>query len=69
MAGEAYIHARLRELRDSGSGILLVSEQLDELLTLSDRIVVLYRGEVAGETPGGPDNREAVGTLMLGRQT
>jgi ABC-type uncharacterized transport system ATPase subunit len=67
VAGESYIHARLRELRDSGSGILLVSEQLDELLTLSDRIVVLYRGEVAGETPGGPENREAVGNLMLGR--
>ncbi|WP_207926846.1 ABC transporter ATP-binding protein [Actinocrispum wychmicini] len=66
--GEAYIHARLKELRDNGSGVLLVSEQLDELLTLSDRVVVLHQGEVAGEVPGGPENRTAVGNLMLGRQ-
>jgi ABC-type uncharacterized transport system ATPase subunit len=66
--GEAYIHDRLRELRDNGSGVLLVSEQLDELLSLSDRVVVLYQGEVAGEVPGGPESRTAVGNLMLGRK-
>jgi general nucleoside transport system ATP-binding protein len=65
--GQAYIHGRLRDLRDHGSGILLVSEQLDELLSLSDRIIVLYRGEIAGEVPGGPENRTAVANLMLGR--
>ncbi|MEV4314328.1 ABC transporter ATP-binding protein [Actinocrispum sp. NPDC049592] len=66
--GESYIHTRLRELRDHGSGILLVSEQLDELLSLSDRVIVLHRGEVAGEVPGGPESRAAVGDLMLGRR-
>jgi simple sugar transport system ATP-binding protein len=66
--GEAYIHERLRELRDNGSGILLVSEQLDELLSLSDRVLVLHQGEVAGEVPGGPESRTAVGNLMLGRK-
>ncbi|ALG07617.1 ABC transporter ATP-binding protein [Kibdelosporangium phytohabitans] len=67
--GMAYIHDQLRVLRDNGSGVLLVSEQLDELLELSDRIVVLHGGRVAGELPGGPESRSAVGALMLGRTT
>ncbi|ONI79138.1 hypothetical protein ALI144C_25170 [Actinosynnema sp. ALI-1.44] len=66
--GMAYIHDQLRALRDNGSGVLLVSEQLDELLELSDRIVVLHGGRVAGELPGGPESRTAVGALMLGRK-
>lgn len=66
--GMAFIHDQLRALRDKGSAILLVSEQLDELLDLSDRIVVLHGGEVAGELPGGPRSRSAVGALMLGRK-
>ncbi|MBP2331290.1 simple sugar transport system ATP-binding protein [Kibdelosporangium banguiense] len=66
--GIEFIHSRLRALRDNGSGVLLVSEQLDELLELSDRIVVLHGGAVAGEVPGGPESRYAVGELMLGRK-
>jgi simple sugar transport system ATP-binding protein len=68
IAGTEFIHAKLRELRAGGSAVLLVSEQLDELLSLSDRVVVLHRGEVAGEVPGGPESRTAVGNLMLGRK-
>jgi len=68
IAGTEFIHARLRELRANGSAILLVSEHLDELLSLSDRVVVLHRGEVVGEVPGGPESRSAVGNLMLGRK-
>jgi ABC-type uncharacterized transport system ATPase subunit len=68
VAGEAYIHDRLRSLRDDGSGVVLVSEQLDELLALSDRVVVLHQGRIAGEVPGGPAGRAAVGDLMLGRR-
>jgi ABC-type uncharacterized transport system ATPase subunit len=66
--GIAFIHDRLRALRDNGSAVLLVSEQLDELLELSDRIVVLHAGQVAGEVSGGPESRSAVGNLMLGRK-
>ena len=66
--GIEFIHSQLRALRDNGSGVLLVSEQLDELLDLSDRIVVLHGGVVAGEVPGGPESRYAVGELMLGRK-
>jgi ABC-type uncharacterized transport system ATPase subunit len=66
--GIDFIHSQLRALRDNGSGVLLVSEQLDELLELSDRIVVLHGGLVAGEVPGGPESRQAVGDLMLGRK-
>jgi general nucleoside transport system ATP-binding protein len=68
IAGTEFIHARLRELRANGSAILLVSEHLDELLSLSDRVVVLHQGEVVGEVPGGPESRSAVGNLMLGRK-
>lgn len=68
IAGTEFIHAKLRELRAGGSAVLLVSEQLDELLSLSDRVVVLHRGEVVGEVPGGPESRTAVGNLMLGRK-
>jgi simple sugar transport system ATP-binding protein len=69
VAGTEFVHAKLRELRAGGSAVLLVSEQLDELLSLSDRVVVLHRGEVVGEVPGGPESRSAVGELMLGRKT
>jgi simple sugar transport system ATP-binding protein len=68
VVGEAYIHDRLRSLRDDGSGVVLVSEQLDELLALSDRVVVLHQGRIAGEVPGGLAGRAAVGDLMLGRR-
>ena len=66
--GIAYIHEQLRGLRDRGGAVLLVSEELDELLALSDRVVVLYRGRVAGVVPGGPESRGAIGDLMLGQQ-
>jgi general nucleoside transport system ATP-binding protein len=63
--GIAYLHGELRRLRDAGAAVLLVSEELDELLALADRIVVLYRGRVAGVLPGGTD-RARLGQLMLG---
>ena len=44
-----YIHTRLMEQRDAGTAILIVSEDLDEVLSLSDRILVMYEGEIVGE--------------------
>ncbi len=45
------IHTRLRDVRDRGGAVLLVSEDLDELLELADRIVVMSEGRIVFETP------------------
>src|SRR5207247_5128944 len=44
-----FVHRRLVEERDEGRAILLISLELDEILSLSDRILVIYEGEIAGE--------------------
>ncbi|MEX2211988.1 MAG: ABC transporter ATP-binding protein [Gaiellaceae bacterium] len=60
-----FIHRRLVEQRDSGRGILLVSFELDEILSLSDRILVVYEGQIVGEY--GPDvSEEELGIAMTG---
>ncbi len=60
-----FVHRRLVEERDSGRAVLLVSLELDEILSLSDRILVMYEGEVVGEY--GPDvTEEELGVAMLG---
>jgi len=61
-----FIHKRLIELRDEGKAILLVSVELDEILSMSDRIVVMFDGRVMGERhPDETDTRE-LGLLMAG---
>jgi simple sugar transport system ATP-binding protein len=62
----AYVHEQLRDLRDSGAGVLLVSEDLDELRSLSDRIVVLFRGEIVGDVTAADVSTERLGVLMAG---
>src|SRR5690349_15893039 len=60
-----FVHRRLVEERDRGRAILLVSFELDEILGLSDRILVMYRGQVVGEY--GPDVSELeLGVAMAG---
>ena len=61
-----YVHEQLRELRDTGAGVLLVSEDLDELRSLSDRIVVLFRGEIVGDVTAADVSTERLGVLMAG---
>jgi simple sugar transport system ATP-binding protein len=61
-----YVHEQLRDLRDTGAGVLLVSEDLDELRSLSDRIVVLFRGEVVGDVTAADVSTERLGVLMAG---
>jgi ABC-type uncharacterized transport system ATPase subunit len=61
-----YVHERLRDLRDTGAGVLLVSEDLDELRSLSDRIVVLFRGEIVGDVSAADVSTERLGVLMAG---
>ncbi len=60
------VHRRLIEERDRGAAILLISEDLDELLSLSDRIVVIYEGQIVGEVPPEDDRIEEIGLLMAG---
>jgi general nucleoside transport system ATP-binding protein len=60
-----FIHRRLIQLRDQGKAILLVSVELDEIRSLSDRIIVMFAGKVMGERAGDADERE-LGLLMAG---
>ncbi len=59
-----FIHNRAIEMRDAGTAILLVSAELDEVLELSDRIAVMYRGELVATLDGRGANKEEVGLLM-----
>jgi ABC-type uncharacterized transport system ATPase subunit len=61
-----YVYTQLRALRDAGSGVLLVSEDLDELIGIADRIVVLSGGRLVGEVAAADATREALGVLMTG---
>jgi simple sugar transport system ATP-binding protein len=61
-----YIHQRLVKERERGAGILLISDDLDEVFALSDRIVVLYEGKIMGEAPGATASREQIGLWMSG---
>ncbi len=60
-----FIHKRLIQLRDMGKAILLVSVELDEIRSLSDRILVMFAGRVMGERGPDADERE-LGLLMAG---
>jgi simple sugar transport system ATP-binding protein len=60
----AEVHARLRAARDSGAAVLLISEDLDEVLQLADRVGVMTRGRIAGEF-AQPADRQAIGQAMV----
>jgi len=60
------VHAYLREAAAGGLAILLISEDLDEILALADRIVVMYEGELVGEIEPGAATVEEIGLLMAG---
>jgi general nucleoside transport system ATP-binding protein len=61
-----FIHARLREARDAGKAILLVSADLSEILALSDRIAVMYGGAIAAVLSRQEANEETLGRYMTG---
>lgn len=60
------IHTELLKRRDAGTGILLVSSELTEILKLSDRIIVMYEGRIAGELTAQEATEEKLGLLMAG---
>ncbi|MDR1444222.1 MAG: ABC transporter ATP-binding protein, partial [Treponema sp.] len=69
IAAAAAVYREIRRLRDRGAAVLLISTNLDEILSLADRIIVLYRGSAAAElrdTGGIPDIKEKIGAYMLG---
>ena len=61
-----YVHARLLEQRELGTATLLISEDLDEILALSDRILVIFEGRIMGDVPRAEATAEKLGLLMAG---
>ncbi len=57
-----FIHRRIIEKRDAGTAVLLVSAELDEVLEMSDRISVMYRGELVATVDGRTADKNEVGT-------
>ena len=64
-----YIHARIVEKRDDGAAVLIVSSELDEVLALSDRVLVMYRGRIVGEFDPTTASTTEIGLAMLGAAT
>jgi ABC-type uncharacterized transport system ATPase subunit len=60
------VRAQLRDMRDRGAAVLLISEDLDELFEISDRLIVLFRGAVAAEFMPENFRAETVGSFMVG---
>jgi general nucleoside transport system ATP-binding protein len=60
------IHASIVHKRDEGTGVLIVSSELDEVLALADRVAVMFRGRLVGPFPAGTYTKEEVGLLMAG---
>ena len=67
MGATEYVRLKLIESRSKGVAVLLISEDLDEILTVSDRIIVMYEGEVVGETTPDVDLKD-LGMMMAGAQ-
>jgi simple sugar transport system ATP-binding protein len=61
-----FIRESILAQREEGTGVLLISEDLDEIMDLSDRVLVIYEGEFVHETTPGEANREYVGLQMTG---
>ena len=61
-----FIHEQIVAARDKGLGVLLVSADLGEVMSLSDRILVMYEGEIVGEMPATEATEERLGLLMAG---
>ena len=61
-----FIHEQIVALRDRGKAILLVSVELDEIMSLADRIVVMFDGQIMGERMAGQTDEKELGLLMAG---
>ena len=61
-----YIHERLVELRDSGVAVLVVSTELDEVMALADRVLVMFGGRIVADLPRADTDHNDVGLYMAG---
>ncbi|MDW7729763.1 MAG: ABC transporter ATP-binding protein [Bacillota bacterium] len=61
-----YVRGKLLEQRDRGAGVLLVSEDLEEIMELADRIAVIYEGRIMGVIPAAEATEESLGLMMAG---
>ena len=61
-----FVHRRIVEARDKGAAVLLVSAELEEVMSLSDRIIVLYEGKIVGTIEGHRATEEGLGLWMAG---
>jgi simple sugar transport system ATP-binding protein len=61
-----HTHRLLLRLREKGSAILLVSEDLDEIIALSDRIAVMFNGKIVGVKESGKASMQELGLMMAG---
>jgi len=66
VASMEFVYRSLLEARDRGVAILLLAGDLDEIFTLSDRVVVIYEGRIVGEVEPDPSNLEKIGLMMAG---
>lgn len=66
MGAEEFIHKQLLARRADGAAILLISEELDEIMNLSDRIAVIYKGRILKVVPGREATKRSLGLLMAG---
>ena len=64
-----FIYSQLRAMRDAGCAVLVVSSELDEILALSDRVIVMNQGRIAGELPIAECTETRLGMLMIGGAT
>ena len=60
-----FIHRRIVDVRDQGCAVLLISSELDEVVSLADRIAVMYRGRIVGIVPADT-GRDVLGLMMAG---
>ena len=63
-----FIHQRLIEMRDAGKAILLVSVELDEIMSLADRVLVMFDGEIIGEVAQDQATEQILGLMMAGER-
>jgi len=61
-----FIHKQIVRMRDEGTAVLLVSSELDEILSLSDRVAVMFSGEIVGILPIEEADRNTIGLMMAG---
>ncbi|WP_100486908.1 ABC transporter ATP-binding protein [Sporolactobacillus pectinivorans] len=61
-----YIHTKIVQYRDNGNGVLLISSELSEIMALSDRILVMYKGKIVGCVNPEETSQEQIGLLMAG---